>query len=401
MLSGATLMQAQEPADYYTISGTVRSRDSRNKLENVNVSVEGTNIGTVTNADGVFSLKVKSSVAAHALKVTHIGFLNATLSLSDKQHLTELDIRLVPVPNSLRELVVYGTPELILTTCIAKIADNYSATNTLSSAFYRETVQKRRRYISVSEAVMNIFKTDYTDRDTRLDRVQLLRGRRLLSQRSADTLAVKVAGGPNLALFMDMVKNAPMLLNDDMPNYYALRMEEPESLDERVQYVISFQPKVLLPYSLFSGKLYIDAEHLSLTRAAFDLDLRDMQKAISTLLYKKPVGLRFRPQAVSYLVTYKTTNGRTHLNYMLNTLRFKCDWKRRWFSATYTVRSEMVVTDREDNYQDKIAYRDAFRERQVFYDMVDEYWDEDFWKAYNIIEPTESLEHAVERLMKR
>jgi hypothetical protein len=401
MLSGITLAQAQEAAGYYTISGTVRNRDNRHKLENVNVSVEGTNIGTVTNADGVFSLKLETSVPAHALKITHIGFLNTTLSLSDKQHLTELDIRLVPVPNSLRELVVYGTPELILTTCLEKIADNYASTGTLSSAFYRETVQKRRRYISVSEAVMNIFKTDYTDRDTRLDRVQLLRGRRLLSQRSADTLAIKVAGGPNLALFIDVVKNAPILLNTEMLSYYALRMEEPESLDNRVQYVISFQPKVILPYSLFSGKLYIDAEHLSLTRAAFDMDLRDMQKAISTLLYKKPVGLRFRPQAVSYLVTYKTMNGKTYLNYMLNTLRFKCDWKKRWFSATYTVRSEMVVTNREDNYRSKIAYKDAFRERQVFYDMVDEYWDEDFWRAYNIIEPTESLEHAVEKLKKQ
>lgn len=33
--------------------------------------------------------------------------------------------------------------------------------------------------------------------------------------------------------------------------------------------------------------------------------------------------------------------------------------------------------------------------------MVDVYWNEDFWKAYNIIEPTESLEHAVSKLKKQ
>ena len=32
----------------------MKNKDNKRKLENVNVSVPGTNIGTVTNADGVF-----------------------------------------------------------------------------------------------------------------------------------------------------------------------------------------------------------------------------------------------------------------------------------------------------------------------------------------------------------
>ena len=30
----------------------------------------------------------------------------------------------------------------------------------------------------------------------------------------------------------------------------------------------------------------------------------------------------------------------------------------------------------------------------------DRYWNEDFWRNYNIIEPTESLENAVNKLRK-
>lgn len=33
--------------------------------------------------------------------------------------------------------------------------------------------------------------------------------------------------------------------------------------------------------------------------------------------------------------------------------------------------------------------------------MVKEYWNEDYWKDYNIIEPTESLENAVKKLRKQ
>ena len=49
--------RSRELFHYYRI---VKNKDNKRKLENVNVSVPGTNIGTVTNADGVFSLKIKT-----------------------------------------------------------------------------------------------------------------------------------------------------------------------------------------------------------------------------------------------------------------------------------------------------------------------------------------------------
>ena len=39
-------------------------------------------------------------------------------------------------------------------------------------------------------------------------------------------------------------------------------------LDNRMQYVVSFRPRVSLMYALFIGKLYIDYERLSFTRAS-------------------------------------------------------------------------------------------------------------------------------------
>jgi hypothetical protein len=37
----------------------------------------------------------------------------------------------------------------------------------------------------------------------------------------------------------------------------------------------------------------------------------------------------------------------------------------------------------------------------MFYDKVEYFKDPDFWEDYNIIEPTESLDKAVNRLLKR
>ncbi|MFC2745382.1 MAG: carboxypeptidase-like regulatory domain-containing protein, partial [Rothia dentocariosa] len=328
MFGSFTPLAAQDAAvNDLTITGVVRNKENRKRLENVNISVIGTNIGTVTNQDGTFSLKVSTTEGFRGVEFSHIGYLNTHLSLEELEKPDELTIWMIPAPNLLSEIVVYGNnPRIIVEEAIRKIPVNYAATDNMLTAFYRETVQKRRRYIGVSEAVMNVYKTAYDERDVNRDRVQLLKGRRLMSQKLSDTLAVKVVGGPNLSLYLDVVKNGDALLSPDNLNYYDFRMEEPVNLDNRMQYVVSFRPRVSLMYALFIGKLYIDYERLSFTRAEFELDMANKVKAVEAILHKKPVGLRFRPQEVSYLVTYKQQGDRTYLNYIRNIIRFKCDW---------------------------------------------------------------------------
>ena len=61
----------------------------------------------------------------------------------------------------------------------------------------------------------------------------------------------------------------------------------------------------------------------------------------------------------------------------------------------------MVMVDRNDRPEERIRIKDAFKQHEVFYDVVEEYWNEDFWMDYNIIESTESLESAVKKLKKQ
>ena len=84
--------------------------------------------------------------------------------------------------------------------------------------------------------------------------------------------------------------------------------------------------------------------------------MQNKSKATIAILYKKPLGLRFKPQELSYLVTYKDVDGKTYLNYIRHTIRFKCDWKRKLFSTSYTVASEMVVTDRKEGVLENIQF---------------------------------------------
>lgn len=401
LAAGINPLWAQEEADHFiTISGVIRDKQNKKCLEYVNVSVPGTNIGTVTNEDGAFSLKLKSLENTPAIEISHIGYRNHRIPL-DKEGLADMKIWLTPHANLLNEIVILAhNPRMLVEEAIKKIPSNYSINPNMLTGFYRETAQKGRRYINISEAVIDIYKTTYKESIDR-DKVQIVKGRRLLSQKLSDTLGVKLLGGPSLSVYVDIVKNRDALLNLEELSFYNFLMEESVNIDNRPQYVISFQPRVNLLYALYYGKLYIDKERMAFTRAEFSLVMDDKVKAIQAMLYSKPTGLRFKPQELSFLVTYKYDNGVTYLNYIRNNIRFKCDWKRKLFATNYAVTSEMVVTDRTDKNVVPIPNKASFGIKDVFYDKVSNFENEDFWGSYNIIEPTESLEHAVYKLKKQ
>jgi hypothetical protein len=167
-----------------------------------------------------------------------------------------------------------------------------------------------------------------------------------------------------------------------------------------LQFAVNFEPQTVLPYPLYRGTFYIDRETLTFTRAEFSMDMSDKQKATDVILKVKPAGLRFTPVEVSYTVTYRNLGDKSLLNYIRNEIRFKCDWKRRLFATNYTVLGETVITDLHDGDVRRMPRNETFSINQSLAQEVQLYRDEDFWSDYNIIEPTESLENAVNRLKK-
>ena len=105
---------AQEPPktgrNELLVTGTVRDRETRKKLGNVTVSLAGTSIGTVTNAEGVFSLKIPYHKAVPQLELSHIGYMNTRFSASAPEDAEDViaTIWMTPATQQLDEVVVYG-----------------------------------------------------------------------------------------------------------------------------------------------------------------------------------------------------------------------------------------------------------------------------------------------------
>ena len=400
LFSGITNVFAEDGESYFTISGVVKDKSSKKKLEYVSISVPGSNLGSITNEDGAFVLKIKDSIQAKEIEFSRLGYFTTNVPLNGKD-LLDQTFYLAPNEKELKTVVVEGweNPADLVRAALGRVAFNYSDKPNLLTGFYRETVQKGRKFINISEAVINCYKSSY-DKDASTDRVQIFKGRSLLTTKVSDTLAVKLLGGPNLSIYADIVKNPDMLLDKESLSYFTFKMKNPEFLDNRQQYVVSFMPAVIQPYAMFYGTLFIDKETLAFTRAEFYLDMKDRDKATNAILRKKPAGLRFNPDEVSFVVSYKQRDGKSYLNYIRNEVKFKCDWKRRLFATNYTVLSEMVVTESQEDIVNNIPRKESFNRYHSLSDKVMSFYDDNFWGAYNIIEPTESLESAVNKLKK-
>ena len=381
----------------WTLSGKVTDAKTRKPM--AHVSVTDRSVGTVTNEAGEFTLKLQK--APKTVTFSCLGYKTQRLDASAMGGV-RVEVRLEPSSVMLDEIVVRGADakELVLR-AMEKIYDNYPDEPNLLRGFYRETVEKRSHFTSISEGVVDVYKTGY-DKDDWRDGVAILKGRRLLSQRPSDTLSVKLQGGPVMPIMLDVVKQRDILLNEEELNNYSFRYVTMSKADDRNQYVVEIAPLYVLPYALYRGRLYIDQETLAFTRIDLSLDMSDPGKVTQMILKKKPLGLRFTPHELSIYIDYKTDNGVTRINYIRNVIRFRCDWKRKLFKSNYTVTSEMVVTDRQEGKELKpIKSRDTFNRKDNFYDKVVYFNDPDFWGNENIIEPTEDLLKGIEKIKRR
>ena len=154
-------------------------------------------------------------------------------------------------------------------------------------------------------------------------------------------------------------------------------------------------------YPLYNGVIYIDRETYAFTRFELEYDMRDKEKVTRSILISKPAGLKFTPTQVSIRYDYTLSEGVSRVSYVKTVMRFKCDWKKRLLRTDYTAISELVTTDRHSDNIEIIPRKESFSSRDVLAEKASADYDPEFWKDYNIIEPSESLDKAIIKIVRK
>jgi len=399
LLSFVTTQAVSQNESYREYSGKIVDKDSGNPLIFATISIEGTNIATVTNSEGEFRLKVPRDKTDMNILVSFIGHKSQIIpvnKLDKKRNKIRLEVHSV----SLAEINVFPKDaELLIKAVINRRKENYMQSASLMTAFYRETIKKRRSYASLSEAVLHIYKQPYKSINS--DHVKLLKTRKSADYNKLDTLVLKLMGGPFNTLVLDIMKNPNMIISYDAIKQYNFALDNITKIDNRLIYVLSFKQKEWIQEPLFYGKLYIDSESLAITRALFSINTEFEEQVSRMFIKKKPASAKVYITNASYMVSYREKDGEWYYGYSRGELTFKIDWSKKLFNTIYTAQFELAVTDwGKADPKSPIRPRERMRMNIIMRDKASGFSDKNFWGAYNVIEPEKPIENAIKKIRK-
>src|SRR5690606_19537920 len=283
---------------------------------------------------------------------------------------------------------------------MAKKGDKYLGSSTVMTAFYRETIKKRRRNVSLSEAVVTIYKTPYDS--PREDAMELYKARKSTDYNKLDTVALKLQGGPYNSLFVDVMKYSQYIFTEKDLSNYRFTFDRSTMINDRPIYVIRFTQHESVADPLYQGELFIDVGNKTLTTAIFSLNITDREKAANLFVRRKPAKVDVWPTEVAYRVDYRVKDGKWYYGYSSVNMAFKVDWADKWFNSVYSMSAEMAVTDWEINPSgDLPRNRARIKKSIILNDEAIGFSDPGFWGDYNIIAPEKSIESAIRKIQRQ
>jgi len=396
------LQQYIQPEDtsISELTGIVKDADTKDPIAFAHVVLTGTNIGTVSNTDGRFLLKIPTSRMDGQITVTSLGYKNLTLTITELQRIgNEIQLEMIRYP--IKEVIIRNvTPYDLIRMAKEKIPENYGETPVMFTAFYRETIKQNRNYVAVSEAVFDVYKGPYS-KFSDADRIKIFKGRKSQDVSRMDTVMFKLQGGPYNLFVLDIAKHFDKLFGPDYFDYYTFWFEGEVNVQDRESYVVAFNQKPDVRLPLYTGKIYIDIETIAISGIDFSISEYGIEYAPATMIIKKPIGMKVEIPEANYIVKYRYINNRWFLTYARSEALFRCKWNRKLFRSLYTTVSEMAITDMDLSGIVKFPYRETTRSGDIFSEIVSDFEDPEFWGDYNIIRPEISIEEATRRLSRR
>jgi len=137
-MSGYGSTYAQNGSDsYVTINGILKDAKTNEKIIYATISVPGTGVGTVSNSDGEFILKVSKSSNVDFFEVSHLSYATKKFEISESLD-KEKTFYLEPQAIMLKEIsIIPNDARGIVEMALKNIKKNYSDVPNMMTGFYR------------------------------------------------------------------------------------------------------------------------------------------------------------------------------------------------------------------------------------------------------------------------
>lgn len=354
---------AQPTAPALRLRGRVIDAATRQAIPGAHLRVG--KVGTATNADGRFELRLPAESRTDRLVVSYIGYQNLERPVTGSLD-RDLTLALTEAPHQLAEAKVYASARAIVADAVARIPQNYPIQPVRLTAFYREANRMfpGGRYTYLAEGLLELFKPPY-DRPKQGDQTRVVqyRKRELMP---FDSVQIRWVQGATFGEWADFVRSRIEFLTER--EHYDYRLIDITTYDGRDAYAIGFEPKG--DRGKHRGTLYVALDGLALVAAEW----RNTEAAL-----KRRSDLSTAYRKAERKVEYQFFNGRWYLQRATNETVIEQVARKR----EHRVSDELVVTDFDTTTREGFRYTEIVQSTDAFSNLETPY-DSTFWSRYNV-----------------
>ena len=283
------------------IRGKVIDQKTEKPLAFTSVLVLNSGVGTVSNNEGEFILKVPVSLKSHEIKFSFMGYKTVKYTLSTLKPDNNVIAMSLETINIKDVIVRANDPIDLISRALENIPENYGTNPSICTAFYRESIMQNRSYAGVAEAVLNIYKAPYSKQGPN-DRIKVFKGRKSQDIKKMDTLIFKLQGGTNVAMLLDLAKNPETFLQQEYFSNFVYQPVSITNVEGRETYIIDFEQKRDIQEMMYDGRIYLDVNTLAFKKIEFSISPKGLPMADMYLVQKKPANVKVKPLGATYAV---------------------------------------------------------------------------------------------------
>lgn len=388
--------------DWIRIRGIVIDAETKEKLPYAHIEMQGSNVGTVTNSLGEFSLKLPSSSGMDSVLVSYLGYEANIFPISSFLEEEKMQLHLKPDAIKLQEVVIQKDQKSLIEEAIEAIPMNYDLEEMMLDGFWRAQMMNDDETIQLSESAFEIYRmgTQYNKQDLKM---KILRGRISRDSAAFEKLKNLQAGVSPSNLFKVSFLIGHRLFSEKVLKKHEFDLVDVTTYNGLSVYVLEFDRKSDYRKTGYKGRMLIETESLAFVRITYGLSynkgknprLLDDSRFIGWV-----VGLSESIWNENYTeLNYYKKNGKWYLSHS----RYDASWsliksKDNYFEKV-DYKADFLITDMiKDNYV--LPSSDEFAKNRILENQFGGE-DPDFWKDFNYLVPDENFDKIFEDIRLR
>jgi len=368
-----------------TILGTIKDFTTSLPIESVSISVENSNIGTISNEDGKFRLSL--SEGSLVLKFNHLNYKSDTYIL--KKNENEIEIFLEPKAYTLDEVIIRKEPINKTLSAVVKNSKDKLEKSLLLNTYYREFIKVDDRYTNFSDGMLDY----YIKRQSGASDLYVNQSR---AYKLNDATTVERQKTAEAIYFYDVrdaisdAYNFKKLKHILESKYYDYDVVTKTDTQENKIEVVTITPKSEIEVGLYCGTVTYDVK----SKLILEIDIKKSPEHKQFIPEVNALFFHFKVNEECRKASFKIDGDKYVLVYNQNKINIYIKMNDR-IDNTYEFLSDLVTIDYKEGEFDLDRSR-RYKQKSLF--ASGNNFKEEYWKTKNIILLSDDEEKLISEL---